>query len=122
MNGEDIVGHPSHIRLVPLDQPLQFVSDGRRFSATMRLAKHFVTAPAAVVRAAPCRNQRNRTHAMMFAPCSNILAHVNGFAIGPRLGVDIAQLLARFCLNDSPVGAAKSNAIHSMKGFLRTSW
>ena len=54
--------------LIAFDQPLQFVGDGDRLPAAMRLAKHFVTAPAAVIRTAARRNQRNRSHAMMFAP------------------------------------------------------
>src|SRR5580658_9832724 len=114
MNGEDIVGHPCHIRLVTSDQPLEFVGDRRRFSPAMSFAKYFVTAPAAVVRAAASGDQRNRTHAMMLAPGFDILSHIDGFAIGPGLGIDIAQLFARFCLNDVSLGVAEGNTIHSI--------
>src|SRR5580704_4882692 len=117
MNGEYIVGHPGHIRLVAIDQPLEFVGDRCRLSAAMSLAEYFVAAPAAVVRATAGGNQRNRAHAMMFAPGCDILSHIDSLAIGPGLGVDIGQLLTRFRLSDVSLGVAEGNAIHSMERF-----
>src|ERR1700728_3276312 len=49
---------------------------------------------------------------MMFAPGIDILIQIDSFAIGPGLGVDITQLVARLRLHDRSLGIAKSDAIH----------
>jgi len=44
--------HPRHLGLVSINQPVEFVGNVSRLSATMRLAEYFVAAPAAMVGAA----------------------------------------------------------------------
>jgi hypothetical protein len=46
MNGENVIGLSTPSRLVLTNQPLEFVGNVSRLSATMRLAEYFVAAPS----------------------------------------------------------------------------
>ena len=59
VDGEDVVRHPGHVRLVSSHEPLELVYDGARLPAAVRLAENFVAAPAAMVGAAARRDQRD---------------------------------------------------------------
>src|SRR2546428_4253485 len=95
MDGEDVVGHPGHVGLIAIDEPLELIHDRAWLPAAVRLAEDFVAAPAAMVGAAARRDQRDRAHAVMLAPDLNIAGDIDGLAQRPGLPVEIGDLGAR---------------------------
>jgi hypothetical protein len=98
MNGENIVGHPSHVRRIFSDQPFDFIDDKYRTTPAVRLAIDLVAAPAALIGAAARRDERHRSFAVSVTPGANIPPHVNGLPIRPRLCVQVGDLHARYGL------------------------
>src|SRR5580704_7329655 len=60
MNGEDIVGVPQHVRLITFENPLGFIRHRCDGSPPMGLAERGMAAPAAMIRTAASRDERDR--------------------------------------------------------------
>src|ERR1700690_108826 len=99
-DGEDVVRHPCHLRLIAAYQEFEFVGYRRGRATAMRFSKNFVAAPAAMIGTAASGDQRDRTHTVVGAPDFDVTSHVDGFAGGPGLSVNIFNLFAWLGAND----------------------
>src|ERR1700757_4817381 len=77
----------------------------------MRFSEYFVAAPAAMVRTAASGDQGNGTHPVMLAPDLHVAGHVDQFASGPRLCIDILDLLAWLGAHDRTVRCPERDPI-----------
>src|SRR5580704_2431409 len=109
MNGEDVIGHPGHVRTISLVEPGEFVGYRLRGPAAMGFAEHLMAAPTAMIRTSPGGDQRHRSHTVMFAPDGNVTVHVDRFARRPRLPSDIANLVPRRRLDNIALPRAEGN-------------
>src|ERR1700722_219284 len=100
MDGKDVVGHPGHLWLIAADEKLKFVCNRGRRAAAVRFAENFMAAPAAMIGTATRRDQRNGAHAVMLAPDFDVTGHIDGFAGGPRLSIDVLDLFAGLGAHD----------------------
>src|SRR5581483_8329535 len=76
----------------------------------MRLAEDRMAAPGAVVRTAARGDHRDRAHAVMLAPDAQVPVDVDGFAIGPRLSIEILDQGGGAGLRDRAVAGAEENS------------
>src|SRR6202042_698786 len=112
MNRKDIIRHPCHVGLILLHEPFEFVGNGTRISATMRLAEHLMTTPAAVVGTATRGDERHRSLAVVFPPSLDVSRKIDRLPIRPRLRIEVANLLPRLGPHDRSIGVAEHNSVY----------
>ena len=95
VDGEHVVDVPELVGPVALGDPLHLVRHVRGRAPPVRLAEHGAAAPAAGERAAARGGQRDRAEAVRAAPGLEVGGDVDRLAVGPGLGVEVAQQRAR---------------------------
>ncbi len=80
------------------EQPVYLIDYLDGIAAAMGLAVDLVTAPAAFIRAAPCSDEVDGTLLVMGTPRIHVALDVNCLPGGPRLRIQVGDLLAWWIL------------------------
>ena len=91
MDREHVVRVPQALRVIALDDRLDFVGDIADRTAAMRFAEDGSAAPGAGVRATARGDERHRAAAVAIAPRAEIPREIDRLAIGIRLAVEIGH-------------------------------